>query len=154
MICSPRAIARAVEVNENAHYNSLVFMKQMMDKYQTSYTPNVMGIYLLMRVLKDSKHINKIHKKVNDRYEQWMDFISNSTSIQHLVQNEDVHSFTVLPITAEPALVTKIKTEAKAKGLLLGEGYGQWKESTFRIANFPALKKDEIKKLMHFLRKL
>ncbi|HTF22062.1 MAG TPA: aminotransferase class V-fold PLP-dependent enzyme [Chryseolinea sp.] len=154
MICSPRAMARAQEVNETAHYNSLLFMKQMMDKFQTSYTPNVLGIYLLMRVLKDSKHIKKVDQKIRGRYEQWMDFLSGNTSIQHLVQNETVHSFTVIPVSAEPALVKRIKTEAKAKGLLLGEGYGQWKESTFRIANFPALKKTEIKELMRFLKKI
>lgn len=153
MICSPRAIARAEEINENAHYNSLLFMKQMMDKFQTSYTPNVMAIYLLMRVLKDSKHISKVDEKIRDRYAQWIDFLSGSTSLEHLVQNETVHSFTVIPVRAEPALVTRIKTEAKHEGLLLGEGYGQWKETTFRVANFPALKKAEIKKLMRFLKK-
>jgi phosphoserine aminotransferase len=153
MICSPRAIERAHEINENAHYNSLVFMNQMMDKFQTSYTPNVMAIYLLMRVLKDSKHIDKVDAKIKDRYEQWRDFLSHASSIKHLVQNETVHSFTVIPVTAEPELVARIKTKAKEKGLLLGEGYGRWKEATFRVANFPALKKDEIKQLMRFLRK-
>ena len=153
MICSPRAIERAHDINENAHYNSLLFMNQMMEKFQTSYTPNVMAIYLLMRVLKDSKHITKVDEKIRARYEQWMEFLSHASSIKHLVQNESVHSFTVIPVKAEPELVARIKTEAKDKGLLLGEGYGHWKEETFRIANFPALKKGEIKKLMRFLRK-
>jgi len=154
MICSPRAIARALEINETAHYNSVTFMKQMMDKWQTSYTPNVMGIYLLMRVLKDSKNIKKVDQKIRGRYEKWMDFLEASGNIRHLVQNESVHSHTVIPIKAEPALVKRIKEKAKANGLLLGEGYGQWKESTFRVANFPALKKDEIRQLMRFLKKV
>ncbi|MEJ1240353.1 aminotransferase class V-fold PLP-dependent enzyme [Chryseolinea sp. T2] len=153
MICSPRAIARALEINETAHYNSITFMKKMMDSWQTSYTPNVLGIYLLMRVLKDSKKIQKVHDKLYTRYERWMDFLSRAKSIRHLVKNQSVHSFTVLPVSGDPELIKRLKSDAREKGLLLGEGYGQWKESTFRIANFPALKKDEISELMRFLKK-
>lgn len=153
LICSPRAISRALEINENGHYNSLVFMNQMMEKWQTSYTPNVMGIYLLMRVLKDSKHIEKVDEKIRDRYEWWLDFLSQRKAIRHLIHNKAVHSHTVIPVHAEEDLVTRIKAEAKEKGLLLGEGYGKWRSESFRIANFPALKKAEIKDLMKFLKK-
>lgn len=153
MVCSPRAIAQTLELNETGHYNSLAFMKQMMDKWQTSYTPNVLAIYLLMRVMKDSKHITKVDEKIRRRYEQWRDFISERKSIRHLVDNDAVHSFTVVPVTGPPELISRIKADAKSKGFLLGEGYGSWKENTFRIANFPALKKSEIKDLMQFLKK-
>jgi len=153
MICSPKAIAQAADLQEKAHYNSLVFMNQMMQKWQTSYTPNVLGICLLLRVLKDSKHIAKVDEKIRHRYAQWVDFLSRRKHIGHLVNNEAVRSYTVIPVKAEPALITRIKAEAKSKGLLLGEGYGQWNADTFRIANFPALKKSEIRQLMDFLKK-
>lgn len=153
MVCSPRAIFRALEINEKDHYNSLTLMKQMMDKWQTSCTPNVMGIYLLMRVLKDSRHIAKVDEKIRMRYQQWRDFLTERKSIRHLVTNESVHSYTVIPVSAEPDLITRIKSEANAKGFLLGEGYGTWNATTFRIANFPAIKKAEIRALMSFLKK-
>ena len=153
MICSPAAIRRALEFNEQAHYNSLTFMKQMMDKWQTSYTPNVMAIYLLHRVLEKSKPIEKVHDKIVARYGEWMDFLDRRSSMSHLIKNKTVQSYTVVPVTASPEVVTRIKREAKESGLLLGEGYGPWKETTFRIANFPALKKHEIKLLMKFLKK-
>lgn len=82
-----------------------------------------------------------------------MEFLSDTKTLRHLIGNEAVRSYTVIPVTAERELITRIKSEAKGKGLLLGEGYGQWKEDTFRIANFPALKKDEIAALKRFLRK-
>ena len=47
--------------------------------------------------------------------------------------------------------IEKIKKSAKAKGFLLGDGYGELKSTTLRIANFPALKDSEVKKLMKFL---
>jgi phosphoserine aminotransferase len=33
----------------------------------------------------------------------------------------------------------------------LGNGYGKWKNSTFRIANFPAIEEFEITKLKEIL---
>ena len=44
--------------------------------------------------------------------------------------------------------------EAEQKGIILGKGYGEWKNSTFRIANFPALDQTEIESLQKFLESL
>jgi len=153
LICSPRAVAWANEINEMDHYNSLTFMIEMMNKWQTSFTPNVMGIYLLSRVLNDSPPISEVHKKIEKRYRKWIKFLAERKSLKHLVNTRAVQSYTVIPVSAPPAVVTEIKSLAKDEGILLGEGYGNWKPGTFRIANFPALKKKEINKLMSFLEK-
>lgn len=151
MICSPKALDVAMKINEEKHYNSITFMAQMMRKFQTTYTPNVLGIYLLMRVLEDMKPIAKIHERTVKRYHQWADFLSERKMIRHLVANPEAHSFTVLPVAGEEELVEKIKSKARRQGLLLGEGYGVFKPGSFRIANFPALRKNEIKMLKEFL---
>ena len=153
LICSPQALQRSDQVNERNHYNSLVYMTEMMSKWQTSFTPNVLGIYLLMRVLEKSRHIDEVHETVVERYERWIDFFSKSPSLKHLIANKGVHSYTVISVTASVDIIPKIKSEAKLRGLLLGEGYGEWKSSSFRIANFPALETSEIEMLMRFLRK-
>jgi phosphoserine aminotransferase len=153
LICSPQAIQQSAAIGEKNHYNSLTFMTEMMAKWQTSCTPNVLGIYLLMKVLENSEPIDKIHAKVFERYEKWMDFFASSPTLKHLITKQDVQSFTVLAITAPTALIEKIKAEAKQKGLLLGEGYGSWKTSSFRIANFPAIENNEIETLKRFLKK-
>lgn len=152
MICSPAAIARAKVIGETSHYNSVTFMATMMEKWQTSYTPNVLSIYLLMRVLEKAKPIKEIHAEISKRYTTWMSFLEKHNGINHLVKNKSVHSLTVLPITAMAALLTSIKASAKKKGFLLGEGYGDLKSTTFRIANFPAIKNTEITALMKFLK--
>jgi phosphoserine aminotransferase len=72
--------------------------------------------------------------------------------MNHLVKNKSVHSLTVLPVTASAELLTRIKNSAKKKGFLLGEGYGDLRATTFRIANFPALKNSEVQSLMRFLK--
>jgi phosphoserine aminotransferase len=152
LICSPQALSQSEAIGEKSHYNSLGFMTEMMAKWQTSCTPNVLGIYLLMRVLENSESIDKVHAAVLERYEKWMDFFS-TTSLSHLVTEDEVRSYTVLPISATPELIQKIKIDAKVEGLLLGEGYGNWKTTSFRIANFPAIATREITTLMKFLKK-
>ena len=150
MICSPRAIARAKEINNTQYYNSVVFMHAMMEKWQTPFTPNVLGIYLLMRVFEKVKPIGQVHKQIVSRYQEWNDFIRKTKTLTHLVKNKSVHSFTVLPIEGKPESINKIKKNAKKSGFLLGEGYGDLKTNTFRIANFPATKNKEINQLMRF----
>jgi phosphoserine aminotransferase len=152
MICSPQALQQSASINERSHYNSLQYLVDMMAKWQTSCTPNVLGIYLLMRTLENSPEIDIVHKLVLERFENWMAFLSTSTAFKHLISNEDVLSYTVVPVVTTGDLA-EIKKQAKRNGILLGEGYGDWKSSSFRIANFPALKDKEIKTLMNFLRK-
>lgn len=153
LICSPRAIQHASEFGEKDHYNSLNFMREMMNKWQTPFTPNVLGIYLLMRVLENSRPIRDLHEITLARYASWLEFLSKRKVITHLITTESVRSYTVIPVKGTPEVVEKIKAVAKREGILLGEGYGEWKSNTFRIANFPALKQTEIKKLMVILKK-
>jgi phosphoserine aminotransferase len=151
MICSAEAMARVKKIGEKKHYNSLTFMAEMMVKWQTPFTPNVLNIYLLNCVMNASKPIREVHLKIAERYRMWLDFFDHKTSVQHLIRNEAARSLTVIPVAAKEALVTAIKSRAKKNGFLLGEGYGDLKASTFRIANFPAIKKKEIYALMEFL---
>ncbi len=151
MVCSPVAIARIKKVNENTHYNSLVFMNEMMEKWQTPFTPNVMAIYLLKCVLENSQSISQVDKKIKNRQAEWQSFFASSKRLSLFSQNPATLSNTVITIKGEPDHISKIKKDAKANGLLLGDGYGDLKINTFRIANFPALKNREIAKLKSFL---
>ena len=151
MVCSPACMQKMEEVGDKKYYNSLSFMAEMMQKWQTPFTPNVLNIYLLMQVLEKSKPIEEVHTKIKQRYLQWVDFLKDRQTLQHLINNEAVRSYTVIPVRSNEALVSAIKSRARKKDILLGEGYGDLKASTFRIANFPAIKKREINLLKDFL---
>lgn len=151
MVCSPAAMKRAAGIGEHNHYNSLVFMAEMMEKWQTPFTPNVLNIYLLMRVLEGARPIREVHVEIEARYRLWAEYFSKKETLRHFVSNEEARSYTVIPVEAEQALITAIKSTAKSRGILLGEGYGEWKSSTFRIANFPAITNSEIETLKEFL---
>ncbi|MEQ9230886.1 MAG: aminotransferase class V-fold PLP-dependent enzyme [Cyclobacteriaceae bacterium] len=152
MILSPRAVERAQEIGDDKRYNSLPLMLENWNKNQSPYTPNVLGIYLLKRTLSEGNPIEDIHAKVIRRYEQWRTFLGESQHLNFLVENEEVRSKTVLTLNT-PDPQTLIENAAES-GITFGKGYGQWKEDTFRIANFPAIKKAEIVKAQKFLRRL
>lgn len=154
MVCSPAAMQRMSLINERAHYNSLVLMKEMIDKHQTMCTPNVLGIYLLMRVLKKVKTIDVVHGGLTKRVESWRKFFSKHNTLKLFTKDERLLSDTVLCLQGPADDIQKIKTRARKAGFVLGEGYGEFKSTTLRIANFPALKEKEIKSLKDFLKKI
>lgn len=152
LICSPAAVRKAETINNRKHYNSMLFLEEMRQRNQTSYTPNVLDIYLLMRVLQDMKGIERIEKTIRSRYRKWERFFDEkSPNLNFLIQNKKVRSYTVLTIATQPKILAELKNKARESGFMLGEGYGAWKQNTFRIANFPALKRSEIARLMDFL---
>lgn len=152
MICAPQAIEKGMEIGETDHYNSLTFMVDKMKDFQTTHTPNVLNIYLLMRVMQDAAPIKEIDKITLSRFHNWVAFFNQFTDFKLLITNEAVQSKTVLTIEGEAATIAAIKKKAKAAGIMLGNGYGDLKDSTFRIANFPAIEQKEIEVLQGFLK--
>ena len=150
MICSPKALQRAEELGERNHYNSVLYLKEMMARHQTTYTPNVLNIYLLMRVMEERPSIHDTQQLLSSRYGAWLEVLKDVESIDFLVKNEGVRSLTVIPFTAQKEVVDQIRDRAKAAGIVLGNGYGTWKDNSLRIANFPALEDWEINRLRDF----
>ncbi len=151
MICAPSVIHKANVIGADNHYNSLISMAERMRDYQTTYTPNVLNIFLLMSVLESIPSIKELDIETRRKAKNWYDFIATSGAYELLIKNETVRSGTVIAITGKAERIANVKKEAKAVGLLLGNGYGKWKSDTFRIANFPAIEPQEINKLKDFL---
>jgi phosphoserine aminotransferase len=152
LMCSPRALKRAQDVNNQQHYNSLLLLDDMMQKFQTPYTPNVLDIYLLMRVMESVKPIDKVSKTIRSRYKKWEVFFdTKSERLNLLARDKAIRSHTVLAVETSAEKTKKIKLAAARAGFVLGNGYGEWKDTTFRIANFPAIQRKEIARLMDFL---
>lgn len=152
LICSPEAVKKAGAIGEKGHYNSMVFMAEQMQRWQTTYTPNVLDIYLLMRTLENRPDIEQTESIIRKRYQNWMTTLSDLSCINMLVKNEEVHSSTVIAMEAVPEVINRLRSEAKQAGIILGNGYGKLKSFTLRIANFPAIEDHEIEKLQNFLK--
>ena len=153
LILSPRAVAQAKAVNDRAHYNALPAMLAQMLNFQTNYTPNVLGIYLLSRVLADREPIKTVHQHLAERAEKLYAFFEQATPLTPLISNPETRSTTVIGLKGEAALIEEIKQKAREAGLHLGSGYGPLKSTTIRIANFPAVPDAAMEALVQFFAK-
>ncbi len=151
LVCSPKAIERAYQLNFKSHYNSLVLLDEKRKIYQTTYTPNTLGIFLLNKVLNNVKHIKETDRKIKDRASKLYSFLIKN-KYELLIPYDRLRSKTVIAIKDKPEAIKKIKSTALKENIKLGDGYGLWKESTFRIANFPAITDEEMDTLISFLK--
>lgn len=151
MILSPFAIEKAQAIGENARYNSLLRILENAEKNQTSYTPNVLGIYLLYQTQLAAKNITEIEAELSERMQRYTAVFERHGAVSYLIDNPQVRSKTVLAL--ETSKLDEIKAAAKDSGIILGSGYGPWKKTGFRIANFPAITSEEVDQLIHFFSK-
>ena len=152
LIGSPRALEKARQVGENKHYNSWLLMQQHMERWQTTHTPNVLSIYLLMRTLEARPGMEETDRQTQERYTQWINFLSALDKVRLLIHDPALRSRTVIPIESDAETIHRLRDQAKAAGIMLGNGYGNLKPTTLRIANFPAIEDHEISQLADFLR--
>ena len=104
-------------------------------------------------LLKTDKEISIINEKLKFQAKKWYDFFENK-EVKCLVENSKVRSDTVITIEGTEEEIKQIKAFTKAHGITVGNGYGSWKNTTFRIANFPAIEDFEIESIMTILSQL
>jgi phosphoserine aminotransferase len=150
MICSPLAIERGKEINDRKFYNSLLFIHENFQKFQTHYTPNMLSIYLVKKLMQEIDNVSVIDRRLKFQANKWYDFFEHN-EVKCLVKNPEVRSDTVITIEGTEERIKQIKALTKTHGITVGNGYGSWKNTTFRIANFPAIEEFEIKALIQLL---
>ncbi|WP_207435640.1 aminotransferase class V-fold PLP-dependent enzyme [Sabulibacter ruber] len=151
LVCSPRTIHRAKVLNERNHYNSLLFLHEKMLNYQTGHTPNVLNLYLMRRTLENKPFIKNVDQLLVQRAQELYAFFEELTEMQLLVENPEVRAHTVIAVRGTDKWIQEIKRNAAAQNITLGNGYGQWAKSTFRVANFPAIVDAEYDVLRNFI---
>ena len=130
-------------------------MHENFSKFQTPYTPNGLGIYLLMRVLQQVPGIEEVSARTKQRAADWYAFFEQEmagSSFKLLIDDPATRSDTVIAVSGAEQAIKAIKAAAQQAGITLGNGYGDWKATTFRIANFPAITDEEIGTLLQFFR--
>lgn len=153
MVLSPRAVEIAKAIGDDKYYNSLLFVLDNYRAAQAPYTPNVVSLYLMMRILKDRLSIGEVDRMIQQRHAEWQAVISKLKGLNNLVQHAQYQSPTVIALEGLPETIQTLKSEALAYGIVLGNGYGDWKHNTLRIANFPAIEQREINYCQDFLLK-
>ena len=152
LLLSGKAKEKVARKGERGRYNSLSFMLENVASYQTHYTPNVLGIYLLFRVLQDLEPIAQVDARLRDRMASLEAVVAQSATFDLLVDNAATRSTTVLSVSGSEEAIAAIKKAAEKEDMQLGGGYGPLKASSFRVANFPAITDAEFGRLVDFLR--
>jgi phosphoserine aminotransferase len=151
MVVSPGAIAKAKEINENKHYNSFNFILKNALNNQTHYTPNIANIFLLNRLMKNVENISAVHHNLKARKEQFYHELLKLEKLSPLILSNKLQSDTVFCLTGARDNIDLVKKVAENESVILGNGYGDLKDNTIRIANFPAIPNDDYTVLINFL---
>lgn len=154
MLVSPRAYRRAADKLARGEsigsYHSYLSMAESAKKRYTVETPNVLALYLLGEVCDAllTEGVDVVRKKTEAKAERIYDWVRES-GYDCFVEEPSLRSPTVSVIATDE--VAKVHEKAESAGFVLGAGYGQLKDSTFRIANFPMHTREDLEQVLTIL---
>lgn len=146
--CLAKANAMLTKNVSIGSYHNLPSLVQFEAKLQTPETPNVLGIYLLGKVIGDMLRvgINRIRKDTEYKAVLLYQELSAHSTFRPFVEEVTWQSKTV--IVAHTGAATKAITERLlASGIQPGDGYGPGKATQLRFANFPTHGKEQFELL-------
>ncbi len=148
-VMSPRAFQETLSQGSRKQYNSVIRMSENMKNWQTNYTPNVLGIYLLSKWVDISDNVASTHTLLHKKAQEYYRFFEKTNLFKPLIQTIEARSQTVILLKGENTDIDRLKKLCLSKNIILGNGYGSLKDSTFRIANFPAITQEETNLLLN-----
>lgn len=136
-------------------YHSLPTQHSHALKNQNPETPNVLGIYLLGKVVEDMNRrgISNIRKETDYKAALLYQTLQQSSVAKPFVQDQQYQSKTV--IVADCGDNTEKITKAlQAQGMQPGDGYGAARKTQLRFANFPTHSKEQYELLVDTLQSI
>jgi phosphoserine aminotransferase len=133
-------------------YHNLPTLISFAKKRQTPETPNVLGMYLLAKVVDDFLHrgIHALRKETEYRAALLYNWLDSAEIARPFVTEKSIRSSTVVVMECEKTM-NKILPALQARGLFPGDGYGKARTSQLRFANFPAHSKEQYELLVDTL---
>ena len=135
-------------------YRTLPNLKKFGDKHQTPETPNMLYIYILGKIAQDMLQAGTKRLRNETIYKATTlnQAVENHPLLSHFVESPKHRSHTTIVLKTDRA--AEIKAFFQKKGLILGSGYGPYKENHIRIANFPTHSKESIEMIADLLSKI
>ena len=126
----------------------MLFLEENRRLFQTQMTPNVLGIYLVYRLTQQLPSLSETNRATLAKMKIWTDFWDKKSDFSYLIERENLRLPTVLALKGPAEKIQALHARCQTKGIELGKGYGEWKNTTFRIANFPAHTREDIETLI------
>ncbi|ARS36336.1 aminotransferase class V-fold PLP-dependent enzyme [Pontibacter actiniarum] len=155
-LVNDRCMAKARELQElglsTGSYHTLPSLLEKALSHQTVETPNVLNIYLLSKVLEDmnSKGIEAIRKETEAKAAKIYTYLESSSVFSPAVENPQHRSNTTI-VANSTVPASEVNKHLAAFNMQVGSGYGKYKESQIRIANFPAHSPEQVDRLLEKL---
>ncbi len=142
------------KISIGAHHDLPALWKNALNN-ETPATPNVMLIYLLGKIAEDMNAygIDKIREETGQKAELLYRFAESTAGFSPFVVPPRHRSRTVAVLNTERPS-SEIIARLREKGMAVGSGYGDFKTSQIRIANFPAVTTGQIEALIAELAKI
>jgi phosphoserine aminotransferase len=130
-------------------YHTLPSLFAHGQKSQTPETPNVLGIYLLARVVDDMLRvgISKIRNDTTYKAAILYQALEQHALLQPFVSDEVYRSQTVI-VVASGSHTDSLNSRLLAMGMQPGDGYGQARKMQLRFANFPTHAREHFEHLV------
>jgi phosphoserine aminotransferase len=125
-------------------YHNIPSLLSHAQKHQTPETPNVLGIYLLSKVVQDflRKGIDVIRRETEYKSVLLYQTLDKHELLSPFVTDKKFQSKTVIVANVQQYTDPLVKFLG-TKGLVPGDGYGANKKTQLRFANFPAHSKEQ-----------
>jgi phosphoserine aminotransferase len=134
-------------------YHSLLELDKYAKDNQTPETPNVLAIFVLGKVIEamNKKGIAMIRRETDYKAELLYHTLEQSEFLSPLVTEKSQRSKTVIVANVEKGTSSDVVAFLEKKGIIIGKGYGSFKDSQIRIANFPTHSKELMEQVADFL---
>lgn len=148
-IFSPKMIEIARKAKRKS-FHSIDRVSDLSLKNQTAETPPVLQIFLLKKAIDKYLQIG-LERIIKETEEKEKILLSSIKGFVPFIEQEKYRSKTVLTFVGDGAL--KLRSDLEKQHIYLGSGFGDYKSTMFRVANFPSHTADDFKALVHALEK-
>jgi phosphoserine aminotransferase len=156
-IFNDRCVEKAKQIQQRGKsigtYHTIPALLANIQKNETPETPNMLGIYLLGKVAEDMNRrtIQTIRTETDYKAAVLYQKLSNHSKFKSAVTNKTFRSQTVIVVEGKAQDLKELMEICEQEKIILGTGYGKFKDTQIRIANFPTHAKEIFDKIADIL---
>jgi aspartate aminotransferase-like enzyme len=148
---SNAALQRATKHPYRGTYFDFLEYKKHADGDSVPSTPSIPHFYALAKQLDDMIRKETLEKRFA-RHRTMRDMtIDRTASFTQLAANREHASMTVSALEPARMQAETLRSKMKERGFTLGGGYGQWKDTTFRIGHMGDMSVESLSRMLDAL---
>jgi aspartate aminotransferase-like enzyme len=147
---SDAALARAAKHPYRGTYFDFIAYKQKADEVGVPSTPSIPHFYALATQLQHIIQEEGLEARF-ERHRQMRELTHVRTSRFAKLAADPEHASATVTALAPVLPPETIRTEMKKRGYTLGGGYGQWKDTTFRIGHMGDIPLEDLEAMLDVL---